>query len=208
MVSIKSILIRAVHAVELITQRFIEQMMTLIPCPSCQQEVPQHILLFGDHVTDEFGVLSEYTRFGICPSCIKALEAIRFEREQLLLRNERIIHEIEVVKRHNNRAYSQGQKASLKLNDWIQTLDSFEWMCAYSCGQPYEELEHWIPLAGGGGTTADNCVPACFRCNRQKGAKLPSTIGESSLSPSAHRQISQHLSTLYGKDSVPFGTDV
>jgi 5-methylcytosine-specific restriction endonuclease McrA len=34
-------------------------------------------------------------------------------------------------------------------------------------------VEHFIPISHGGGTTADNCVPACSACNFKKHAYLP-----------------------------------
>lgn len=35
------------------------------------------------------------------------------------------------------------------------------------------ELEHLIPISMGGGTDKHNVVPACGKCNSDKGAKMP-----------------------------------
>lgn len=57
---------------------------------------------------------------------------------------------------------------------WAQ----YEGKCAY-CGAPAEEWDHVVPMCAGGKTTADNCVPACRKCNAEKGTKI--------LDPSAGR---------------------
>jgi 5-methylcytosine-specific restriction endonuclease McrA len=74
-----------------------------------------------------------------------------------------------------SRAEKLGLPATLTLEQWITTLNHFQWKCAY-CQGPYTLIEHFIPLAHGKGTTADNCVPACHKCNSQKGTYHPSQI--------------------------------
>ncbi len=69
------------------------------------------------------------------------------------------------------RAKEKGLPHTLTLKEWLETIDHFEGRCAY-CQErfSYEHLEHFFPLAGNRfGTTADNCVPSCRRCNRYKG---------------------------------------
>jgi 5-methylcytosine-specific restriction endonuclease McrA len=44
------------------------------------------------------------------------------------------------------------------------------WMCRI---RPYEEMEHVKPLSKGGAHILANLRPACFPCNRSKGAKWP-----------------------------------
>ncbi len=107
--------------------------------------------------------------------------------------------EARLVEKHNDRARSYGGEATLTLPQWAKTLDHYDWRCAY-CGGPYQELEHWIPLDGGGGTTAINCVPSCRSCNRRKGTRHPHEIMEveSSLSPSVHRRIQAEMEALHG----------
>ncbi len=39
------------------------------------------------------------------------------------------------------------------------------------CGAEAKELDHIVPLSGGGGNTKSNVAPACVNCNRSKGAK-------------------------------------
>ncbi len=65
--------------------------------------------------------------------------------------------------------------ATLSLEEWLSTLNHFEWRCAY-CKGPYRLLEHFIPLVHGGGTSASNCVPSCSGCNGIKGTYHPHAL--------------------------------
>lgn len=69
------------------------------------------------------------------------------------------------VQKHLSRSRKQGVAATLTLEEWLAILDAHDWKCAY-CEGPFESVEHVIPLHFGGGTTAENCVPACIACNR------------------------------------------
>jgi 5-methylcytosine-specific restriction endonuclease McrA len=73
------------------------------------------------------------------------------------------------------RAKQHGVPATLTLREWLETLAVFHWRCAY-CNGSYEVMEHYIPVTRGGGTTSENCVPACLRCNGQKADKDPEDI--------------------------------
>lgn len=80
--------------------------------------------------------------------------------------------EIQRIAEQNKRADKLGLPATLTLEGWLKTLDYFHWKCAYCRGR-FEVLEHFIPIVQYGGTTADNCVPACRSCNRIKGGWHP-----------------------------------
>ena len=56
--------------------------------------------------------------------------------------------------------------------DWRNIVSAFNSRCAY-CLVLVEapQIEHMIPLAGGGTHTPDNVVPACAACNGRKGTK-------------------------------------
>lgn len=73
------------------------------------------------------------------------------------------------VQRNNERATKASLPATLTLPQWLAIIHHYRWSCAY-CRGPYESIDHIIPIALGGGTTAHNCVPACHVCNgkRQK----------------------------------------
>jgi len=65
--------------------------------------------------------------------------------------------------------------ATLTTDEWMQTLHRHGWACAY-CNGPFEVMEHLVPLAEGGGTTAQNCVPACQTCNAFKADQHPESV--------------------------------
>lgn len=71
------------------------------------------------------------------------------------------------------RARKAGTPATLTLGQWISTLKRYTHHCAYCQIGPYEVLEHYIPLTLGGGTTEENCVPACQSCNLKKRNEHP-----------------------------------
>ena len=49
--------------------------------------------------------------------------------------------------------------------------------CGKQPGQAQLSVDHVIPRSKGGGTSWENCVLACLRCNRRKGTKLASEVG-------------------------------
>lgn len=53
---------------------------------------------------------------------------------------------------------------------WLDKLELFNNCCAY-CGEPSDklEVEHMIPIIKGGKHEDSNIVPACRKCNAQKG---------------------------------------
>lgn len=80
--------------------------------------------------------------------------------------------EQEKVRNHLGRAREAGTPATLTLNQWLSTLDEFDWMCAYCHNRPYRVLEHARPLSAGGGTTVENCFPSCLNCNARKFSQI------------------------------------
>lgn len=95
------------------------------------------------------------SKYEICLSCEKQFQGER----------QRVRSQILRAKQHNT-------PATLTLVEWLDTLAIFHWRCAY-CYDKYEALEHYIPVVHGGGTTKENCVPACFKCNSKKSGKHP-----------------------------------
>jgi len=85
----------------------------------------------------------------------------------------RYAHEILRVRSQKYRAKQAGEPATLTVAEWVQTLQSFKFLCAYCQSTRFEALEHYIPIGHGAGTTKENCVPACRKCNSQKSNKHP-----------------------------------
>lgn len=123
------------------------------------------------------------------------------QQEQLDVRPIQTIHpnrkEAKRVAYHLARASKLALPALLTLDQWMATLEYFGWKCAY-CGQgEYEVFEHFIPLFHGGGTTYNNCVPACMRCNARKNDLHPSVFQEKMGDAIQH--IQNYLKSLSGR---------
>lgn len=59
--------------------------------------------------------------------------------------------------------------ATLTARQWDAILGFFENRCAYCGGEAkLLEMEHVTPVSRGGGTVAENIVPACRSCNARK----------------------------------------
>ncbi len=80
------------------------------------------------------------------------------------------------ISTHEGRSKAHGCEGVLYFREWLTTLTYFNWLCAYCQQQPYEQLDHFIPVSKGGGTIAANCVPACKICNKLKGQRHPDKV--------------------------------
>jgi 5-methylcytosine-specific restriction endonuclease McrA len=76
----------------------------------------------------------------------------------------------QIVISHNHRARRLGLPATLTVMQWRDILVAHNYKCVY-CGKAYEVLDHFVPLARGGGTHEGNVVPSCHNCNAKKGSK-------------------------------------
>ena len=70
----------------------------------------------------------------------------------------------------NQRAKQAGARHDLTVEQWLETLEYFNYKCAYCGEKEYEFIEHYLPVRDAG-TTVSNCVPACAMCNAFKDAK-------------------------------------
>lgn len=80
------------------------------------------------------------------------------------------------LNRAKSAASKRGFLANLTLDDWNQTCADTENRCVY-CEKTlaWEEasIDHFYPMALGGGTTIDNCILCCLACNQRKGETRP-----------------------------------
>ena len=74
------------------------------------------------------------------------------------------------VRGQNQRAKQAGARHDLMVEQWMETLEYFNYKCAYCGERDYEFIEHYLPVRTAG-TTVSNCVPACAMCNALKDAK-------------------------------------
>ena len=89
---------------------------------------------------------------------------------------EKYAGEAQLVRIHLYRARRAGTPATLTLPQWLETLNRFNHRCAYCPDGNYEVLEHYIPITQGGGTTQENCVLSCQKCNTKKRNKHPEAV--------------------------------
>ena len=110
------------------------------------------------------------------------------------------VTEHERVKQHVGIAKRLGKPATLTLSEWKQTIADFGGLCAYCLNNPFELLEHFIPIRFAG-THVRNCVPACNDCNRKKkdytGDKLIEKLGLSTV-----QRITAYLESQMESDST------
>ncbi len=78
-----------------------------------------------------------------------------------------LIRELDRVENQCSRARTLRAATTLTLVEWLETLEYFHWRCAYCQEKPFQVMSHYRSLPHGG-TTADNCVPACRRCGQNQ----------------------------------------
>jgi len=96
------------------------------------------------------------------------------------------------VRRAKSNAYrarlrqAEGQFTSA---EWLALIEAYAGTCAYRGEVGSLEVDHRIPLSRGGTNSIDNVLPACSRCNREKGqlteaefrARLAASAGPSPI---------------------------
>ena len=64
------------------------------------------------------------------------------------------------------RARAKKLPATLTEEEWERVLKHFKGLCAYCGGEPWRLVEHVVSIERGGGTTFENCLPACGVASR------------------------------------------
>jgi len=159
---------------------------TPMPCQRCGIERTWQETWAATRAERPFYAIADYADLlSLCPACFeiareeRLLKAQRAEEERALLAQQAgYPRDLEAgrVQFHLDRAREQRRPATLTVEQWMRMLNRHEWRCAYCEDGPYEALEHTLPLALGGGTTEENCVPACRACNSLKAARHPDAI--------------------------------
>jgi 5-methylcytosine-specific restriction endonuclease McrA len=157
-----------------------------VSCKRCKQKFKYrdmqmvHVVWEAGHYCatcfDHFNKEHTYT----CPFCNIVYLSRNFSRSCPACRIKDEEKESLVLQRQLREAKKARRSATLKLNEWLATLQHFGGYCAYCQKQPYQVLEHFIPInpgkQNGGGTTVDNCVPACESCNKKKNKFFPDAM--------------------------------
>lgn len=157
---------------------------TSMPCQRCGIGRTWQETWTATRAERPFDELADYAFvLTLCPACFeiareeRVLTAQRAEEERALLAQRAgCPREARRVQINLDRARAQRQPATLTAGQWMRILNRYAWRCAYCEDGPYEVLEHTMPLALGGGTTEENCVPACHACNSLKAFRHPDAI--------------------------------
>ena len=71
--------------------------------------------------------------------------------------------------RHNRRRSAKMMvENNFTLEMWKQTLEEYNYLCAYCGSKENIQQEHIVPISKGGNHIKDNIVPACYSCNSSK----------------------------------------
>lgn len=138
-------------------------------CAWCELQCIKHMSQTG-----------KYTYITLCDAC-KCIYPLLRERKR--------------VQTNLHRAQENDSEATLTLHEWMTILDAFGLKCAY-CGDVYELIEHIIPVSKDGGTTKENCVPACKSCNAKKSNKLIHLQPELMPTNNRHPLLSKRLDKI------------
>lgn len=106
---------------------------------------------------------------------IKQRQAVYDADHREKRKGQRAAHpEVSQINCARRRAKKKGLPATLTVEQWEVIKIAYGNRCAY-CGKKPGQLtqDHVIPLSKGGGTIAENIVPACKSCNSKKRANLP-----------------------------------
>ena len=77
----------------------------------------------------------------------------------------------EVLRAKSNayRARARAAEGHFTSVEWRALVESYDGKCAYRGEAGPLEVDHRTPLSRGGTNSIDNVLPACGRCNREKG---------------------------------------
>lgn len=103
------------------------------------------------------------------------------------------IEEAYVPRQQPYRAKWAGLPYDLTHEQWEETVRHFGGYCAYCQVRLYRIFEHFVPIEKGGGTTKNNCVPACTSCDRKKRHHHPDEVAHK-LPEGAIERIKSYLS--------------
>ncbi|HEY0756113.1 MAG TPA: hypothetical protein VGD98_19310, partial [Ktedonobacteraceae bacterium] len=82
-----------------------------------------------------------------------------------------IIREIDRIKSQLIDARACNAPATLNIMEWFTLLERYDWKCFYCQEKPFQIMSHVSPQKEKG-TTAENCVPACYSCISKKKSNI------------------------------------
>ena len=110
------------------------------------------------------------------PSSIRMMQKMKCTTYQEFQEKYPDYHKMYARVYASNRRSKESRYQAIKLLDTKDIFDNFKNRC-FSCKSVENlELDHHIPLIGGGELTLDNCVILCRSCNARKHAKTPEEV--------------------------------
>jgi len=76
------------------------------------------------------------------------------------------------VQRRRRRSRKAGAQGQHSADDIKRLVHRFHGLCAYCGVEPFNDIEHVVPLSRGGSDYIGNLLPACRTCNSKKHKKL------------------------------------
>lgn len=155
---------------------------------------------------------SSYPRW-LCRSCLvlhellpeirsRAYHARADKREEAREKAERL-SDYGILQQALRKTRRKRLPSTLTYRQWKTVITFFNDRCAYCTLSCWELVEHATPISRGGGTTVDNCLPCCHRCNCAKQARTIEECLSVDLWPHRAAQLSFALAWLQqnGRDA-------
>lgn len=164
-------------------------------CKYCLDEVKDERIRICSYCGQEYAMANDHDHkhAGLCRDCRSGGD-------------ESLIREWHRLQNNLFRAKGAGTEATLTLRQWIDTIEHFGGFCAYCQQEPFYDMEHFIAIDNGGGTTAQNCVPSCRKCNLEKKYRLDNKLDQLAFwEHEPYRQVQVYLKEL--THSVLFDED-
>lgn len=84
--------------------------------------------------------------------------------------------ELARIRGQNHRTAKLNLPSTLTLREWIDLIETYNHKCAYCKYNQFIAMDHIVPVSRGGGTTVENVLPVCKRCNSAKHNNYPETV--------------------------------
>lgn len=138
-------------------------------CWRCKRELPATTEYFHKDSSKNDGL------HGMCKECSKEHGKAYYEKRKEHLREWHQKHYRRKKRQATRKKAWAARQAKLAAlanelteEEWQETLQEFDYKCAYCGAEGNLQKDHVIPVDSGGGTVKWNVVPACVHCNASK----------------------------------------